>query len=99
MLGYKTLASGHVNMSQVLQHPTDLEVPLYMGTKEHGKAVAFVMMMSLCSQPVDQENPSHMMSTDAGMFSNEYTKHLVVLLLQVSMYSTGYCNQRALQIC
>lgn len=73
MLGYKTLASGHVNMSQVLQHPTDLEVPLYMGTKEHGKAVAFVMMMSLCSQPVDHDNPSHMMSTDAGMFSSRYT--------------------------
>lgn len=64
MLGYKTLASGRVNMSQVLQHPRDVEVPLYIGTKEHGKAVAHLMMLSLCSQPVDQENPNATVTTE-----------------------------------
>lgn len=66
MLGYKTLASGRVNMSQVLQHPRDVEVPLYIGTKEHGKAVAHLMMLSLCSQPVDQENPNATVTTEGG---------------------------------
>eukprot|EP00057_Strongylocentrotus_purpuratus_P010766 XP_011665240.1 PREDICTED: phosphofurin acidic cluster sorting protein 2 [Strongylocentrotus purpuratus] len=55
ILGYKTLAVGLINMSEVLQQSKDNELSLY--GKEHGMArdkVAQVTVLGLSSQPVDQ---------------------------------------------
>ncbi|XP_022091013.1 phosphofurin acidic cluster sorting protein 2-like isoform X2 [Acanthaster planci] len=53
ILGYKTLAVGLINMSEVLQQSKDNELSLY--GKEHGmERVAHVTVIGLSSQPVDQ---------------------------------------------
>ncbi|GAB1601472.1 phosphofurin acidic cluster sorting protein 2 isoform X15 [Argonauta hians] len=56
MLGYRTLAVGEVNMSQVLQRSVDKELNLYSDLKEQSTVVAQVIMLSLTSQPVDHED-------------------------------------------
>lgn len=56
MLGYRTLAVGEVNMSQVLQRAVDKELNLYSDLKEQSTVVAQVIMLSLTSQPVDHED-------------------------------------------
>ncbi|XP_075222102.1 phosphofurin acidic cluster sorting protein KrT95D isoform X2 [Lycorma delicatula] len=62
ILGYKTLAEGVVNMSQVLQRQMDLELDLVSDiktdVKSHGNSnvVARVTVQSLNSQPVDHED-------------------------------------------
>lgn len=56
--GYKTLAEGVINMSQVLQHQMELELDLISDCKElkgHNIVVAKVSVCSLSSQPVDHE--------------------------------------------
>eukprot|EP00095_Tigriopus_kingsejongensis_P006170 maker-scaffold40_size501252-snap-gene-4.17 protein:Tk06170 transcript:maker-scaffold40_size501252-snap-gene-4.17-mRNA-1 annotation:"phosphofurin acidic cluster sorting protein" len=55
ILGFKTLATGTINMSQVLQKQMDLELELYGDVKEKsaGSAIGKVFMLSLSSQPVD----------------------------------------------
>jgi len=56
ILGYKTLAVGLINMSQVLQRQMDLELELLVEGKEGGWAVlGKVNVLSLSSQPVDHE--------------------------------------------
>lgn len=58
ILGFKTLAVGIINMSQVLQKQMDLELELYGDIKEKsGSAIGKVYMLSLSSQPVDHEDP------------------------------------------
>ncbi|KAG1700083.1 Phosphofurin acidic cluster sorting protein 2 [Nymphon striatum] len=54
-LGFKTLAVGYVNMSQVLQKSMDKELELYSNVKEKNNVVAKVLMLSLSSQPVDHD--------------------------------------------
>ncbi|KAK4316071.1 hypothetical protein Pmani_012715 [Petrolisthes manimaculis] len=56
-LGFKTLAVGVINMSQVLQRPVDRELELYSEGKEKGPSLARVTMVSLSSQPVDTDEP------------------------------------------
>uniref|UniRef100_A0A1B6MR63 Phosphofurin acidic cluster sorting protein 2 n=1 Tax=Graphocephala atropunctata TaxID=36148 RepID=A0A1B6MR63_9HEMI len=59
ILGYKTLAEGVINMSQVLQRQMDLELDLVSDVKEpksHNNVVARVSVQSLNSQPVDHED-------------------------------------------
>ncbi|XP_068248472.1 phosphofurin acidic cluster sorting protein 2 isoform X14 [Palaemon carinicauda] len=58
ILGFKTLAVGVINMSQVLQRPVDRELELYSEGKEKGTSLAMVTMVSLSSQPVDTDEPS-----------------------------------------
>jgi len=55
ILGYKTLATGVINMSQVLQRQMEQELDLLDG-KEGGKVLGKVYMQSLTSQPVDHED-------------------------------------------
>ncbi|XP_026689168.1 phosphofurin acidic cluster sorting protein 1 [Diaphorina citri] len=59
ILGYKTLAQGIINMSQVLQHQMDLELDLICESKElkahAGTVIAKVLIQSLVSQPIDQD--------------------------------------------
>ncbi|XP_054259637.1 phosphofurin acidic cluster sorting protein 2 [Macrosteles quadrilineatus] len=58
ILGYKTLAEGVINMSQVLQRQMDLELDLVTDMKEpknHSNVVARVSVQALNSQPVDHE--------------------------------------------
>ncbi|XP_042882605.1 phosphofurin acidic cluster sorting protein 1-like isoform X3 [Penaeus japonicus] len=55
ILGFKTLAVGVINMSQVLQRPVDRELELYSEGKEKGVSLAKVTMVSLSSQPVDTD--------------------------------------------
>ncbi|XP_042236143.1 phosphofurin acidic cluster sorting protein 1-like isoform X2 [Homarus americanus] len=57
-LGFKTLAVGVINMSQVLQRPVDRELELYSEGKEKGTSLARVTMVSLSSQPVDTDEPA-----------------------------------------
>ncbi|XP_063859026.1 phosphofurin acidic cluster sorting protein 1-like isoform X7 [Scylla paramamosain] len=56
-LGFKTLAVGIINMSQVLQRPVDRDLELYSEGKEKGSPLAKVTMVSLSSQPVDTDEP------------------------------------------
>ncbi|XP_014662896.1 PREDICTED: phosphofurin acidic cluster sorting protein 2-like [Priapulus caudatus] len=58
ILGFKTLAIGIVNMAQVLQRHMDRELDLFSAgnSKEKDELVAKVMMLSLSSQPVEQED-------------------------------------------
>lgn len=55
ILGYKTLASGIINMSQVLQRQMDLELELVEGKNGAGTVLGKVYLLSLASQPVDHE--------------------------------------------
>lgn len=62
MLGYKTIATGAINMAEVLQRPLgrelELQPPAGSGGgagEECGPAVARVQLDSLSSQPVEQE--------------------------------------------
>ena len=62
ILGYKTLAVGIINMSQVLQKQMDLELELMTEGKGNGSTtLGKVYMLSLSSQPVDHEEPGKQM--------------------------------------
>jgi len=56
ILGYKTLAVGEINMSQVLQRQMDLELELLEGKEERKSVLGRLYMLSLSSQPVDHED-------------------------------------------
>nr|XP_006814754.1 PREDICTED: phosphofurin acidic cluster sorting protein 1-like [Saccoglossus kowalevskii] len=56
ILGFKTLASGLVSMSQVLQKSVDNELNLYSNSKDGRVHVAQVVVWGLTSQPVDQDD-------------------------------------------
>ncbi|ESO10014.1 hypothetical protein HELRODRAFT_167851 [Helobdella robusta] len=72
ILGYKILASGQINMSQVLQHPVDQELNLHSPSKDgKSEAVAKVAIMSLSSQPVDQDD----LRGHPGMGKDRYTNY------------------------
>ena len=60
ILGFKTLAVGIINMSQVLQKQMDLELELFGDVKEKTavNAIGKVYILSLSSQPVDHEESS-----------------------------------------
>ena len=61
-------------MSQVLQRPADQEMNLYADGKERSVVLAKVMMLSLCSQPVDHDERRLVASVDVGeklYFSSE----------------------------
>merc|ERR1712223_929886 len=61
ILGFKTLAVGIINMSQVLQKQMDLELELFGDLKDksgNSSALGKVYMLSLSSQPVDHEDAS-----------------------------------------
>ncbi|XP_053637195.1 phosphofurin acidic cluster sorting protein 2 isoform X3 [Cherax quadricarinatus] len=77
-LGFKTLAVGVVNMSQVLQRPVDRELELYSEGKEKGTSLARVTMVSLSSQPVDTDEPTE--RTKSFMADNPALASLLVLL-------------------
>ncbi|CAL4121819.1 unnamed protein product, partial [Meganyctiphanes norvegica] len=56
IMGFKTLAVGVINMSEVLQRPVDRELELYIDGKEKGiSSIARVTMVALSSQPVDTD--------------------------------------------
>ncbi|KAK7105060.1 phosphofurin acidic cluster sorting protein 1-like [Littorina saxatilis] len=59
ILGFKTLAIGHVNMSQVLQRSVDNRLNLYSDAKEQTNPVAQLAVSGLSSQPVDHEENGH----------------------------------------
>ena len=56
ILGFKTLAVGVINMSQILQRSVDKELRLYSDPKERQNLAAVLTMESLISQPVEQED-------------------------------------------
>lgn len=56
ILGFKTLAVGVINMSQILQRSVDKELRLYSDPKERQNLAAILTMESLVSQPVEQED-------------------------------------------
>lgn len=61
MLGYKTIATGAINMAEVLQRPLGRELELQpqpgggSSSEEAGPAMARLQLDSLSSQPVEQE--------------------------------------------
>ncbi|XP_046847562.1 phosphofurin acidic cluster sorting protein 1-like isoform X2 [Xenia sp. Carnegie-2017] len=55
ILGFKTLALGLVNLSEILQCPVSAKRPLNMYTKEESTIVATVTMTNLTSQPVEND--------------------------------------------
>lgn len=58
ILGYKTLAIGSIDMSEVMQHPTEggQVLPLCSSQKEMLGKVAEIWIFSLSSQPIDHED-------------------------------------------
>ncbi|XP_063231551.1 phosphofurin acidic cluster sorting protein 1 isoform X2 [Bacillus rossius redtenbacheri] len=71
ILGYKTLAEGVVNMSQVLQRQMDLELDLFTDCKDKGlsltsNVVARVTVVALNSQPVDHGDVSKHLALGEG---------------------------------
>merc|ERR1719244_1845070 len=64
ILGYKTLAVGIINMSQVLQRQMDLELELVGGKGGSGAVLGKVYMLSLSSQPVDHEDLAKQIDND-----------------------------------
>ncbi|XP_072313259.1 phosphofurin acidic cluster sorting protein 2 isoform X7 [Eucyclogobius newberryi] len=60
ILGYKTLAMGSIDMSEVMQHPTEggQVLPLCSNQKEMLGKVAEIWIFSLSSQPIDHEDPA-----------------------------------------
>ncbi|XP_061407462.1 phosphofurin acidic cluster sorting protein 2-like isoform X1 [Lethenteron reissneri] len=58
ILGYKTLAVGVINMSEVMQCPTDGRqmLSLHSSLKEQTARVAEIAIFSLSSQPIDHED-------------------------------------------
>jgi len=62
ILGFKTLAVGVINMSQILQRSVDKDLMLYSDPKERQNLAAILSVESLVSQPVEQEEmhlPKH----------------------------------------
>lgn len=57
ILGYKTLAVGSINMTEVLQKCSDKDLCLYSEAKEEipAQVVARVHLGSVGSQPIEQE--------------------------------------------
>lgn len=68
ILGYKTLAVGNIDMSEVMQHPTEggQVLPLCSNQKEMLGKVAEIWIFSLSSQPIDHE--------DTALHSGQKTK-------------------------
>ncbi|XP_069464998.1 phosphofurin acidic cluster sorting protein 2-like isoform X2 [Ambystoma mexicanum] len=60
ILGYKSLAVGVINMSEVMQHPSEGEhvLGLHSSTKDMNVRVAEISIYSLSSQPIDHEDTS-----------------------------------------
>ncbi|XP_041640332.1 phosphofurin acidic cluster sorting protein 1-like [Cheilinus undulatus] len=60
ILGYKTLAVGVINMAEVLQHPTDRAhiLGLHSNQKDASLRAAELSVLSLSSQPIEQEDTS-----------------------------------------
>lgn len=52
---------------KVLQQTADHELHLYSGVKEQSRPIAQVMIISLSSQPVDQEDRRPVPATDVGL--------------------------------
>jgi len=78
ILGYKTLGTGLINMSHVLQREMEQELEL-VDNKGGGGVLGKVYMQSLTSQPVDHEEPGKQMVLEqvgAELYSedeDEYT--------------------------
>ncbi|XP_056228653.1 phosphofurin acidic cluster sorting protein 1-like isoform X3 [Seriola aureovittata] len=60
ILGYKTLAVGVINMAEVMQHPTDGAhiLSLHSNLKDASVRAAELSVLSLSSQPIEQEDTS-----------------------------------------
>nr|XP_019933939.1 PREDICTED: phosphofurin acidic cluster sorting protein 2-like [Paralichthys olivaceus] len=60
ILGYKTLAVGVINMTEVMQHPTDGAhiLGLHSNVKNASVRAAELSVLSLSSQPIEQEDTS-----------------------------------------
>ncbi|XP_065143187.1 phosphofurin acidic cluster sorting protein 1a isoform X1 [Paramisgurnus dabryanus] len=76
ILGYKTLALGHINMAEVMQHPTEgaQVLGLHTTVKDTAVPVAEIRVYSLSSQPIDPEGPKAKLSsrsTDIDNYSEE----------------------------
>ena len=67
ILGYKTLAVGIINMSQVLQRQMDLELELVEGKNGNGSVLGKVYLLSLSSQPVDHEEDLAKQDNERGL--------------------------------
>ncbi|XP_029949260.1 phosphofurin acidic cluster sorting protein 1-like [Salarias fasciatus] len=65
--GYKTLAVGVINMSEVMQHPShgDTVLSLHMNFKDVSVKGAELSIHSLSSQPIEQEDTSNHHSSKA----------------------------------
>ncbi|XP_064490363.1 phosphofurin acidic cluster sorting protein 2-like [Ornithodoros turicata] len=77
MLGYKTIATGVINMSEVLQRPLGRDLELMSEEKEKVDAIGRIRVEALSSQPVEQEDPDrqkhpHFANADAER-SADYT--------------------------
>lgn len=55
ILGFKTLAVGLVNLSEILQYPVSAKRPLHMHMKGDSTILATVTMTNLTSQPVEND--------------------------------------------
>uniref|UniRef100_A0A672FCK2 Phosphofurin acidic cluster sorting protein 2 n=1 Tax=Salarias fasciatus TaxID=181472 RepID=A0A672FCK2_SALFA len=73
--GYKTLAVGVINMSEVIQHPShgDTVLSLHMNFKDVSVKGAELSIHSLSSQPIEQEDTSNHHSSKAKASGGRYS--------------------------
>ncbi|XP_067938741.1 phosphofurin acidic cluster sorting protein 2-like [Watersipora subatra] len=71
-LGYKTLAGGTINLSQVLQRPKDLNLDLCSTlSKEKEKTVAVVTLQNITSKPISYDDGKTVMGFDRSPESDD----------------------------
>uniref|UniRef100_H3AH03 Phosphofurin acidic cluster sorting protein 2 n=1 Tax=Latimeria chalumnae TaxID=7897 RepID=H3AH03_LATCH len=75
ILGYKTLAVGCINMTEVMQHPTEggEVLSLFSNIKEATAKVAEIWIFSLSSQPIDHEDAS-MQASQKSKATDNYSE-------------------------
>ena len=88
MIGYKTLATGEINLNQVIQHPQNLDLHLYLNTKQstrqdelinQERSVGYVSIISLTStipNESDVDLPTNPLMMKANQSFNEDDEYI-----------------------
>ncbi|OQV15470.1 putative Phosphofurin acidic cluster sorting protein 2 [Hypsibius exemplaris] len=73
ILGYKTLAVGTVDMTEVLQRSVDQELAMYASPKEKDAVVAKISIVGLSTQPVNSITGKESLEDDNTSDEDEFT--------------------------
>ncbi|GAV00318.1 hypothetical protein RvY_11185 [Ramazzottius varieornatus] len=76
ILGYKTLAVGVIDMTDVLQRSFDQDLPMYASPKDKATIVARVSVVSIATQPVNLSNGKEMLEDENSSDDDEFTSEM-----------------------